>query len=194
MGDPEHVAMRYLQLNFSEKARAAEADDEPKAAEAAPEADPAALRLGDRTAEVVDAWFEGDTAERAELLSGGAPATFVMVVRFHEDVEDPAFNVSVQNNRRDTIFSASTASENPHPGWYRAGELVMVRFVFDNVLSADRYTATPSVSRPGSGQDWLDWRERLVTVVVVNTRPSGGLIDLPTMIDVDRAMQAEVPR
>jgi ABC-type polysaccharide/polyol phosphate transport system ATPase subunit len=130
IGDPEHVAMRYLQLNFSEEARAAEASEEVTDRAAAPAATPDSLRLGDRGAEIIDAWFEDETGARAEMLTGGTRAAFAMRVRFAVDVEDPGFGVSVQNSRRDHIFAAGTGAEGPHPGWYRAGEEVVVRFGF----------------------------------------------------------------
>jgi ABC-type polysaccharide/polyol phosphate transport system ATPase subunit len=193
-GEPERVALRYLQLNFSEEARAAEASEEVTSREAAPAATPDSLRLGDRSAEILDAWFEDDMPRRAEILEAGNRAAFVMRARFTADVEDPVFGVSVQNSRRDTIFAASSDSDDPHPGWYRAGEEVVVRFAFDNVLASDRYTATPSVAHPGSGQDWLDWRERMVSVVVTTSRSSGALVDLPAAVEVERSTGAEVPR
>jgi hypothetical protein len=117
-----------------------------------------------------------------------------MRVRFMADAEDPAFAVGFQNSRRDTIFATSSALDDPHPGWYRAGEEVVVRFAFDNVLASDRYSATPAVVHPGSGQDFLDWRERLVTVVVTATRSTGALVELPVQIEVERSATAEVPR
>ncbi|MDP9347355.1 MAG: ABC transporter ATP-binding protein [Actinomycetota bacterium] len=193
IGEPEHVAMRYLQLNFSEEARAAEASNEVIAREvaASPAADSA--RVGDRSAEILDAWFE-EAGERAGVLAGGSRVALAMRVRFAADVEDPIFGVALHNSRRDHVFAASTDHDEPHPGWYRAGEEVVARFAFDNVLAPDRYTATPSVAKAGSGKDWLDWRERLLSVVVTGTRATGAIIDLPATIDVERSEQPEVSR
>ena len=79
LGDPEHVGARYLQLNFSQDARQAEARDagleDGVDAPPAPEADaPAApVRLGDGRAEILEAWFENDEGERTEVVpSAGA--------------------------------------------------------------------------------------------------------------------------
>src|SRR3954453_8462239 len=55
LGPPPHVGLRYLQLNFSPEARAAEASEEVTSREAAPAATPDSLRLGDRSAGILDA-------------------------------------------------------------------------------------------------------------------------------------------
>src|SRR3954454_23553154 len=56
LGDPEHVGNRYLELNFSEDARAAEAGEE--ATEQHEERVEEPIRYGDGRAEILDAWFE----------------------------------------------------------------------------------------------------------------------------------------
>jgi ABC-type multidrug transport system ATPase subunit len=202
MGDPDRIGMRYLQLNFSQEARAAEAADEVISKEGAPAvaaAAPAAgegERMGDGGAEIVDAWFEDEQGARTDLLSAGRRAAFVLHARFHEDVEDPVFAVSLQNSHRDGVMGASTQRSDPHPGVFRAGEEVTIRFGFENMLAPDRYAATPSIARPGSGQAWLDMRERMATAVVSSTEPVYGLVDVPVEIALERGARTgeEVPR
>jgi ABC-type polysaccharide/polyol phosphate transport system ATPase subunit len=194
IGDPDRIGMRYLQLNFSEEARAAEATDEVISKETPAIAPVGGERMGDGGAEILDAWFENEQGTRTDLLTRGRRAAVVLRARFHEDVEDPIFAVGVQNSRRDTVFGGSTQRSDPHPGVFRAGEEVTVRFGFDNVLAPDRYTATPSLARAGSGQAWLDMRERMITAVVSSTEGAFGLVDLPVEIVLERGAREEVTR
>jgi ABC-2 type transport system ATP-binding protein len=189
IGGPQRIGMRYLQLNFSEEARALEAANEVVSKPAAPTGE--GMRLGDGAAEIVDAYFEDERGGRPEMLEGGERAAFVIRARFRRDVEDPVFAVAVENSHRDTIFSATTQLADPHPGLFRAGEDVTVRFAFDNVLAPDRYTATPSIARQGSGVAWIDWRERMVDTVVSVTRATAGVVNLPVEVEVEREAREE---
>src|SRR5215211_5602379 len=76
LGDPEHVGNRYLELNFSERARAGGDRDEPD-------------RYGDGRATIEEAWFEDASGRRAEVLPAGQRCTFACRVVFHEQVENP---------------------------------------------------------------------------------------------------------
>jgi len=190
MGGPHRIGMRYLQLNFSEEARAQEASNEVTSKEQAPSPD-IAMRLGDGAAEITDAYFADEHGARTELLQGGGRASVVLQARFHQDVEDPVFAVGVENSHRDTVFSATTQLAEAHAGLFAAGGEVTVRFGFDNVLAPDRYTATPSIARAGSGMAWIDWRERMVEAVVSVTRATAGVVNLPVDVHVDRVAREE---
>jgi ABC-2 type transport system ATP-binding protein len=182
IGDPQPVGMRYLKLNFSEEARAQEAGEQ-----VVEEQIEEPGRTGDRSAEVVTAWFEDDRGARAEVLEHGRGCAFVLRARFNADVEDPVFGVSLQNSSEDTVFAASTQRTDPHLGRFKQGDEVTVRITFENWLAGDRYHATPAIARLGSGVDWLDWREKLVPVMVTATDRGGGLIDLPFEASIDRS-------
>jgi ABC-type polysaccharide/polyol phosphate transport system ATPase subunit len=188
IGEPQRIGMRYLKLNFSEEARAQEAGEE--FTEGVEEQEP--TRAGDRSAEVVSAWFENDRGARAEVLEQGRSCAFVMKARFNADVEDPVFGVSVQNSSDDTVFGASTQRTDPHLGVFKAGDEVTVRITFENWLAGDRYHATPAIARLGSGLDWLDWREKFVPVMVATTEPSGAVVDLPFEASVERSPNGAV--
>jgi ABC-type polysaccharide/polyol phosphate transport system ATPase subunit len=194
VGEPHRVGLRYLQLNFSEEARAAEAVE--AGVPAPPVHAPAtmlqeALRLGDGSAEIEAAWFEDERGARAEILESGRRAAVAFRVRFERDVEDPTFAVALLNSQKRTVVGATTAHTDPAPGVFRAGEEVTVRFAFDNVLGPDRYTVTASVARPGSGMAWVDHREQVATAIVSATTASGGLVELPVQVAVERAAREE---
>jgi hypothetical protein len=111
-------------------------------------------------------------------------------VRFAERVEDPVFSVSLANSQRKSVLVATSSLETPDSGTFAVHEEVTVRFGFDNVLAPDRYSATPSIARRGSGQAWIDWRKDLVDVAVSATRTAGGMINLPVRNDVERTTAA----
>ena len=57
---------------------------------------------------------------------------------------------------------------------------------FDNWLAPNRYTVSPSVARSGTGDDIVDLREDLTSVVVHGTRVSGAIVDVPHQLSVER--------
>ncbi len=207
-GIPREVGNRYLELNFSRLARMAEAQVEAEqdtdqgeqpatlgtvAADGlpSPEDDPVVeRRSGDTRADITDAWFE-TAAGRAEILPTGMPATFAMRVRFDHQVESPVFDAELRNTDGETVLVCTTRDDRT-PAKYAAGEEIEVRFAFDNYLGPDRYTVTASVAREGSGLAWLDHREDFMSIVVTSANPSGGLLELPTQITIDRD-PGEVP-
>jgi ABC-type polysaccharide/polyol phosphate transport system ATPase subunit len=180
IGEPRHVGLRYLQLNFSPEARAAQAGGE-----AAPE------RLGDGSGSILEAWFEDEAGAPAELLEGGRRAAVAMRVRFDRDVRDPTFAIALLNSQQRTVVGATTQHSDPAPGLFRAGEEVTVRFGFDNVLGHDRYTLIASVARQGSGMAFIDHREDVASVIVGATTTSGGLVELPVEVRLERGARQE---
>ena len=110
MGAPQRIGMRYLQLNFSEEARALEAADEVISKE------PGALAAGGRAA---CAWA---TARRRSSRPSsqdehggrrGGPRGWSEGRLRHphplpSDVEDPVFAVAIENSHRDLVFQATT--------------------------------------------------------------------------------------
>jgi ABC-type polysaccharide/polyol phosphate transport system ATPase subunit len=167
LGDPERVGNRYLEINFSESARAG-----------VDRAD--ASRYGDGRATIEEAWFEDAAGRRTEVLPAGESCTFACRVVFHERVENPLFGVTLQNSTRDTVLAASNLYTDPEPGTFEAGEEVRYRISFANHLAPGRYDATPAVARGGgAGVAWIDRREHLAEMVVTGVRASGALVDLP---------------
>ena len=174
LGDPERVGNRYLELNFSERARAGVDRDEPD-------------RYGDGRATIEEAWFEDADGRRRETLAAGQPCSFVCRVLFHDRVDNPLFGVNLQNANRDTVLAASNLWSDPEPGTFDAGEEVRFCITFTNHLAPGRYEATPAVARGGgAGVAWIDRRERFAEVLVTGMRTSGGLVDLPFEMAVQR--------
>jgi hypothetical protein len=184
MGDPEHVGNRYLELNFSEQARAAEADGasvEPASVEPKVE-EP--VRYGDGRAEIIEGWFEDADGRRTDVLSHGKQATFAARIRFNEELTDPLIGVNLVNSHRDHCLSASN-EKGPKLGACKAGDELTFRIAFECIFSPDRYFATPAIAAgPGA---WIDRRERLVDVMVTGLEKSDSIVTIPYEVTIDNA-------
>jgi len=190
IGEPRPVSMNYLQMNFSRDARAAEA-----AAGTSPEApiisagsrptNAGELRAGDGGAEIVSGWFMNADGEQVESLDAGTRCTFCMHVKFHIAVVDPVFAFSLRNNADERVV-VCTSEEQARDERFAAGEEIIVYFGFENVLGPDRYGVSAQVAHAGSGEAWLDNREKFRSIVISATRPRGGIVDLPFDVLVQR--------
>jgi ABC-type polysaccharide/polyol phosphate transport system ATPase subunit len=183
LGDPEHVGNRYLELNFSEQARAAEAG-EVVAAEAADTEVEQPARYGDGRAEILEAWFEDSNGRRTDVLPHGRRATFAARIRFIEEIDDPLIGLNLVNSRRDHCLSASNL-KGPKVGTCEAGQELTFRIGFVCIFSPDRYFATPAIAAgPGA---WIDRRESFVDVMVTGLDRSDSIVTIPYEVTIDRA-------
>lgn len=179
-GESRRVGMEYLELNFGRSEPAA--------------ADSSELRAGDRSAEILTAWFEDEHGAETSLLELTRPCAFAARVRFATDTTDPVFGFSLENGDHHSVFAATTQWQEPSTGRFTAGEEVIFRVRFENVLAPGRYDATASVAQRGSGTALLDRRERFCSIVVSGTHNSGGLVELPyeTAVEHVPAARTEV--
>jgi len=182
IGDPEAVGSKYLELNFSAEARAAEAG-QTGAPRVLPRND-APARFGDGSGEIVDAWFLDANEHHAEAPPAQHHAYFAAEVLFPDRVEHPRFSLTLQNAHHDTVWTASTQWRDVDTGVYEAGDRVQFRLYFPNYLSPDRYSATVTVEHPGGG--WIDRRERMLSVMVTGTAQTGALVQTPYEVGVHR--------
>jgi ABC-2 type transport system ATP-binding protein len=170
IGDPHAIARDYNELNFGRLAHGESGD-----------------RYGDQgAAEIVSCWFENAQGERVTSIEQGGPLAVCMDVRFHQELEQPIFAVSLRNQPRHTVFATSTLWSGQPTGRFAAGEEVRVRIAFENWLAPSRYDATPSVARAGAGDNAIDLREDLASLIVHGTRLTGGIADVPHTIELDR--------
>ena len=177
-GDGHRVGMEYLEVNFGRREREPEAPAEDGSA--------SPQRSGDGRVAIEEAWFEDEHGATASMLENGRPCAFAARVRFIADVEDPLFSVMLENGNHDHVLSASTLWTDPRPGRFAAGEEVVFRVRFANVLAPGRYDATPAAALRGSGSAWLDHRERLCSIVVSGTRATEAIVQLPYEIALER--------
>ena len=112
-----------------------------------------------------------------------------MRVRFTADVKDPIFSVALHNPVGLALLTASSGLADEPTGNFKAGDVVTWKLSFDNILGPDRYTVTPWVMVDGGGL--LALREKLASVVVTRSAPTGALIDIPFEQEFVRETRAD---
>jgi ABC-type polysaccharide/polyol phosphate transport system ATPase subunit len=170
--EPHAIGRAYNELNFGRVATAGADGD----------------RFGDHeTAEIRAAWFEDASGERVTTLAQGEPMRLCAELYFHTPVEHPMFAFSLRNEVRHTIFATSTNLTHGPTGRYEAGERVTMRVSLENWLMPGRYDLTPTIARQGNGADVLDVREDLASLMVHGTRYSGGIVEIPHTLELERS-------
>jgi ABC-type polysaccharide/polyol phosphate transport system ATPase subunit len=179
LGEPEKVAESYLELNFGR--------------EVSQQADGSTSRLGDGAARIVDAWVEDAAANRWALYNQGYPVVFKARVSFEKAVDDPALQVSFENQNRQMALITTTAREHERSGHFEAGEEAIFSVRFENHLSPGRYFPVVSLVRRGSGLDMIDRYPRGTSFMVGGVNAEGGYVDLPYTASVQRVTVGERP-
>ena len=108
-------------------------------------------------------------------------------VRFGENLEDPVFAATLRTELGHTIVVARTDQHGGSSGSFKAGETVIARFAIPNWLTPSRYLLTPSVAREGTGENALALVEDMASVVVHGSSVSGGILELPVDVRIERA-------
>ena len=175
LGDPALIARRYNELNFGRTVHEL----------SEPDARPRAQRL--REAEIVDAWFEDASGNRVVALAHGDPCCVAVEVRFEQTLQDPIFGVTLRNDAGHTVFATTTALQHGPTGRFGAGEKAVLRVRFENWLTPSRYTATPSLARDGRGDDAIDVREDLATLMVHSGHFTGATTHFPHSFEIETA-------
>jgi ABC-type polysaccharide/polyol phosphate transport system ATPase subunit len=171
LGPPKDVARAYHQLSFG---RLVHVDVEGE-------------RTGDhQAAEITAAWFEDVNFLSATAIAQGAFCHVCVAVRFHEDMTDPIVGWTLRNLAGEVVFATSTQYDHPHTGEFSAGESVEFRIGFPMRLVGNRYTLSPYVARSGAGQDVVDARENMTSLLVHSTRVTGGVVDLEQVFELRR--------
>jgi ABC-type polysaccharide/polyol phosphate transport system ATPase subunit len=181
-GAADHIAQRYLELNFGDGAPTPTDEANPEAGQ----------RWGDGKARITDAWFEDADGARTEVLPTRTPCSHVMRVRFSEDAGDPVFSLIVEDQKGFVIMTADKGVLIP-TGDFSAGDEVTVRTRFDNILAPGRYRVTPGVAHRGNVHH-MDRPEGLQTLTVTGTRRAAGMVEVPFEVDVERTSSHEVAR
>jgi ABC-2 type transport system ATP-binding protein len=200
LGATDHVADRYLQLNFSQEARVREAtqaaleegetpppqDDPAESEPSEPGAMPSEgeldrgepLRISDGTAEIIEGWFEDREGNRTDVLHTRQPCSFHARIRIHERLEDPIMGVSLFTSQGEYAWGANNRWSRP-AGILDAGEEIVFSVDFENFLAPDRYSATAAIHPNGGVLRWADRRNRLASVMVTGRRESEGFVEVP---------------
>jgi ABC-type polysaccharide/polyol phosphate transport system ATPase subunit len=195
VGDPAEVGSRYMQMNFSEEARAAAEAMIAAAGHAMPrpfEAGPEEARSGAGEASITEAWFEDVDGMPVTMLPQGEGCAFAMRVCFDREIASPRFSMSVLDDERRPVMTASSDGPKAAGDRFRGGDDAIYRVTFQNILGPGRYTVKAGVA-DGEGE-WLDLREALLSVMVTTARPTGALVDVPHQVSVERVAGVDQSR
>ena len=173
IGESDRVARRYVELNLGPGTVDLEGRDETE-------------RLGDQSAQFIEAWFEDGDGQRQTTLRQGEPCTFRARVRFNQSAENPGFAVVFENERYLPLFATSASSIAGGTGAYEPGDEAVFSVTFENAFAPGRIYASPWVMHPGT-TDLMDRGPGFASVVVTGPHQTGGLVDLPHDVTVEQA-------
>jgi ABC-type polysaccharide/polyol phosphate transport system ATPase subunit len=178
IGEPRRVGNEYVEVNFGRDAGELDAE--------------AQERFGSQGAQIVESWFEDEHGQRTTALPQGRPCTFRAKLEFRERMQHPAVAVLFENDRHHPLFAASTDTFNHgDTGVFEAGDSAVFSVAFENAIAPGRIYASPWVIHR-RGTALADRRPRMLSAIVTGTQSTGGLVDLPHDVTLDRS-GAEVP-
>jgi ABC-type polysaccharide/polyol phosphate transport system ATPase subunit len=173
---PGRVAQEYFRLNFDHREQ-----------QVAPDAPPHEEgRRGDGGAEVLEGWFEDERGERADTLEQHRPCSYCARIRFHEPAGDPKIGAIFEDAEHRPVWTTTSAWHDEHTGEFAAGEEVVFRLSFENAFAPGRYWVHTGIARRGAGEDTMDRRDRLASVLVTGVRGHGGVVDVPHDLRIER--------
>ncbi len=156
--DPEEVAQRYLQLNFSGPARAASATTDG--------ARPAAA------SRIADVWLENSDGERTRDFDHGSPIHLVAQIEVKDEIEQPRFGFEIRASDRARVFAVLRQPIQGSNGKLEPGERVRVRATIENPLAPDSYAINCSLWR-GAEAELVDVRHPAAELVVKGDQQLG---------------------
>ena len=169
--EPDVIARAYNEINFGRLVHEETPDGRRHGAHA--------------EAEITRCWFEDASGERISAIAQQEPFSVGIAFTVREALTDPIFAVTLRNSARHTIFATSTITQQHDTGHLEPGDYEL-RIRMENHLAPSTYTATPSIARAGTGDQAIDMREDLATLVLHGTRFSGGVVDSPHEFVVTR--------
>jgi ABC-type polysaccharide/polyol phosphate transport system ATPase subunit len=164
--EPQRVGNHYVEVNFGRDGAGAL------------DSEPGTERYGDQAAEIVEAWFENAAGQRTDVITQGASCRFCARLRFNKAVADPNAAVLIENDQHQPLFATSTLDAELATGSFGPGDEAIMSVGFEALLSTGRIYASPWVVHERS-TNVMDRRPRMVSAVVVGTRNTGGVLDLP---------------
>jgi ABC-type polysaccharide/polyol phosphate transport system ATPase subunit len=149
-------------------------------------------RLGDGAAEILDGWFEDMDGEKVRVLHQGQRYRFVTDVVFHREMTNPGVGFHVHDLERKLVLVVDSQFQTPELsclseplGVVAPGTRVAMKFEFDNVLGVGSYAVTSNV-HPEGGPPVSDERQFFRDFQVTGHLATGGVVDLPTEVTVER--------
>jgi hypothetical protein len=114
-------------------------------------------------------------------------------VAFRGAAENPAFAAVFENHAGYPLFATSTDWAKRDTGTYAPGDEALFSVSLENAFAPGRLFGSPWVMRR-EDRDLMDRRPRIASAVVTGTHVSGGLVDLPHDISLERAGETMIAR
>jgi ABC-type polysaccharide/polyol phosphate transport system ATPase subunit len=168
IGEPASITKHYNEVNFG-RAHAAGT----------------ALAMPEAAARLERTWCENVDGQPIVAAGYGETCAVCMEVEFLDAAEDLVFAVSLRNDVRHVTF-VPTSGWQPIAGPFGGGERIIVRLSFENWLAPGRYTLTPTIATLDPGHRVLDKREDVASLLVESPFRTGGTMDVPTAVDIER--------
>ena len=143
-------------------------------------------RHGDASSEILNAELLDEQDLPASSVQNGQRLRARVRALFRRDVDDPVVGILIRNRLGIDVYGTNTLVEGAKLGSFRAGDELVVDFVFAARLTRQSYTLTVALQHSdGRSQDW---RDDVLEFTVVDARNHAGLADL------DASVQFEVVR
>jgi len=137
------------------------------------------------SARVERTWCENEAGEPVIAVSHGDTCALCMEVEFREPTEDVMLAVDLRDEERRSAFVPTSGIE-PIPGPFAPGERVVMRLRFENWLAPGRYSLTPTLATVDPDHRVLDHRPDVGALLVESQLRTGGAVDIPTELDIER--------
>jgi ABC-type polysaccharide/polyol phosphate transport system ATPase subunit len=164
IGDPDNIAELYLDTAATEPGLG------PR--------DSSGDRHGDGSADISAVWVEGEDGQSGKVFKQGGHLTICAEVAFKQAMEEPKFAFAIKAEDGRNVFSKATTRSDVKDLRVAAGERVVVRFRFENLLGVGTFEITPCVAHADKSQ-WADLRKDFAAFSVRGTRWDAGLVNLP---------------
>lgn len=128
---------------------------------------------GTGDAEIIEVDLLDETDRPTRKLRPGDPGSFRMVVKFHEDVPEPIFGLTLRSDDGTEIYITNTMWRGISTGKFLAGSVAEVRFRQRYHLLPGRYQYTCSVANEDATQWYHRWEDCIEFTVVSTTRDAG---------------------
>lgn len=179
-GDPEDVAERYLEINFSGAERAASAST-----------DGARAPTASRIAEV---WLENSDGERTRDFEHGSPIHLVAEIEAREDIDRPQFGFEIYASDQARVFTVVRHPIRGPNGTLKPGDRLRITARIENPLAPDSYAINCSLWR-GDGPDLVEFRRPAAELVVWGAQQQPGYVELDweleSEIESERPLEAK---
>jgi lipopolysaccharide transport system ATP-binding protein len=127
------------------------------------------LRHGDGQGELIDLQLLGADGTPAAYVSVGEVCTLRVTARFAADLEQVIVGFNCTDRLGTVVIGTNTLQARRELHHIRQGESVTVEFRFPLPLRPDEYAFTVALGYDPQSLQYLDWIDRALTVLVIDT-------------------------